>query len=105
VIDYKDAKIQLLDLPGIIEGAAKGNHHFSNATIVHGYQLGDSMMDDMITGRGRGKQVIGVARTSDMVLMMLEAEKADIQRELLTYVRASQIPSLHLTVVRGPERE
>jgi ribosome-interacting GTPase 1 len=60
VIEYKDAKIQLLDLPGIIEGAAKG--------------------------RGRGKQVIGVARTADMVLMMLEAEKADIQRELLTYV-------------------
>lgn len=66
VIDYKDAKIQLLDLPGIIEGASKG--------------------------RGRGKQVIGVARTSDMVLMMLEAEKADIQRELLTYVHIYDIP-------------
>jgi len=58
VIEHKDAKIQLLDLPGIIEGAAKG--------------------------KGRGKQVIGVARTSDMILMMLDAEKADIQRELLT---------------------
>jgi uncharacterized protein len=38
VINYKDAKIQLLDLPGIIEGAAKG--------------------------KGRGRQVIAVARTS-----------------------------------------
>jgi len=58
VIDYKDAKIQLLDLPGIIEGASKG--------------------------RGRGRQVIGVARTSDMLVMMLDASKAEIQKELLT---------------------
>jgi ribosome-interacting GTPase 1 len=56
--DYKDAKIQLLDLPGIIEGAAKG--------------------------KGRGRQVIGVARTSDLVIMMLDAGKAEIQKELLT---------------------
>jgi len=59
VIEYKDAKIQLLDLPGIIEGASKG--------------------------KGRGRQVIAVARTSDMVIMMLDAEKAHRQRELLTY--------------------
>lgn len=57
VIEYKDARIQLLDLPGIIEGAAKG--------------------------KGRGRQVIGVARTSDLVLMMLDAGKAEIQKELL----------------------
>lgn len=59
VLEYQDAKIQLLDLPGIIEGASKG--------------------------KGRGKQVIGVARTADLVLMMLDASKADIQRELLSY--------------------
>jgi len=58
VIDYKDAKIQLLDLPGIIEGASKG--------------------------KGRGRQVIGVARTSDLVVMMLDASKAELQKELLT---------------------
>src|SRR5271170_4914042 len=58
VIEYKDATIQLLDLPGIIEGAAKG--------------------------KGRGKQVIAVARTADVVLMMLDASKAEIQKELLT---------------------
>jgi len=58
VIEYKDARIQLLDLPGIIEGAAKG--------------------------KGRGRQVIGVARTSDLVVMMLDASKAEIQKELLT---------------------
>lgn len=57
VIEYNDAKIQLLDLPGIIEGAAKG--------------------------KGRGRQVIGVARSSDLVLMLLDAEKAERQKELL----------------------
>jgi len=57
VIEYKGANIQLLDLPGIIEGAAQG--------------------------KGRGRQVIAVARTSDMVMMMFEASKGEIQRELL----------------------
>jgi len=57
VIEYKGANIQLLDLPGIIEGAAQG--------------------------KGRGRQVIAVARTADVVLMMLDAMKGDIQRQLL----------------------
>merc|ERR1719210_55194 len=55
VIEYNGANIQLLDLPGIIEGAAKG--------------------------KGRGKQVIAVARTADCVLMVLDALKADNQKE------------------------
>ncbi|CAD8092507.1 unnamed protein product [Paramecium sonneborni] len=58
VIDYKDAKIQLLDLPGIIEGASEG--------------------------RGRGRQVIAVAKACDLVLMVLEADKAEDQRRKLT---------------------
>ncbi len=37
IINYKDTKIQLLDLPGIIEGAAQG--------------------------KGRGRQVIAVAKS------------------------------------------
>ncbi|VDL90599.1 unnamed protein product [Schistocephalus solidus] len=57
VIEYEGAKIQLLDLPGIIEGAAQG--------------------------KGRGRQVIAVARTADLVLMMLDATKPHVQRELL----------------------
>ena len=56
-IEYKGATIQLLDLPGIIEGAA--------------------------AGKGRGKQVIAVARTADLVLMMLDASKSLQQRRLL----------------------
>lgn len=57
VIKYEGAEIQLLDLPGIIEGAAQG--------------------------KGRGRQVIAVARTADMVLMMLDATKSEVQRRLL----------------------
>eukprot|EP00053_Salpingoeca_punica_P008655 m.77387 g.77387 ORF g.77387 m.77387 type:complete len:365 (+) comp14696_c0_seq1:121-1215(+) len=57
-IEYNGARIQLLDLPGIIEGASEG--------------------------KGRGRQVIAVARTADLILMMLDASKGEIQRHLLT---------------------
>lgn len=58
---YRGAKIQLLDLPGIIEGAKDG--------------------------KGRGRQVIGVARTCDLILIALDAMKSlqhkrIIEREL-----------------------
>ena len=51
VINYNDAKIQLLDLPGIIEGASEG--------------------------KGRGRQVIAVAKSSDLILMVLDAMKSE----------------------------
>ncbi|CAG0884619.1 unnamed protein product [Darwinula stevensoni] len=57
IIEYQGANIQLLDLPGIIEGAAQG--------------------------KGRGRQVIAVARTADLVLMMLDATKGEVQKGLL----------------------
>jgi len=61
VIYYKGAKIQLLDLPGIIEGAKDG--------------------------KGRGRQVIAVGRTCNLVLIVLDAlkplgHKRIIEREL-----------------------
>jgi len=58
VIQYKGAQIQLLDLPGIIEGAAEG--------------------------KGRGRQVIAVGRSSDLILMVLDASKGEVQKRLLT---------------------
>lgn len=58
VILYNDAKIQLLDLPGIISGAAQG--------------------------KGRGRQVIATARSADMIIMVLDATKDDAQRQMLT---------------------
>jgi len=57
VIEYNGARIQLLDLPGIIEGASEG--------------------------KGRGRQVIATARTADIVLMMLDASKGEVQKRLL----------------------
>jgi small GTP-binding protein len=49
VIKYKGAKIQLLDLPGIIEGAKDG--------------------------KGRGRQVIAVARTCSLIYIILDVLK------------------------------
>merc|ERR1712205_264540 len=61
VIHYKGAKIQLLDLPGIIEGAKDG--------------------------KGRGRQVISTARTCSLIVITLDAlkpltHKAVIEKEL-----------------------
>lgn len=33
-----------------------------------------------LPGKGRGRQVIAVARTADVVIMMLDATKGDVQR-------------------------
>jgi ribosome-interacting GTPase 1 len=49
VLEYGGAEIQILDLPGIIEGASEG--------------------------KGRGRQVISAAKTSDLILMILDATK------------------------------
>jgi small GTP-binding protein len=46
LMEYNGAKIQVLDLPGIMAGASEG--------------------------RGRGKEVLSVARTADLVLIMLD---------------------------------
>ncbi|QKX60904.1 uncharacterized protein TRUGW13939_08050 [Talaromyces rugulosus] len=57
VLEYGGAEVQILDLPGIIEGAAEG--------------------------KGRGRQVISTAKTSDLVVMILDATKRAEQRALL----------------------
>ncbi|EKX54676.1 hypothetical protein GUITHDRAFT_156794 [Guillardia theta CCMP2712] len=49
VMTHDGARIQILDLPGIIEGAKDG--------------------------KGRGRQVIGCARTCDLILLVLDATK------------------------------
>jgi len=74
---YKDANIQLLDLPGIIEGAANGKKVISQS----------NRLDVLLIGKGRGRQVIAVARTADLVLMMLDATKGEIQKYVLPHKR------------------
>lgn len=54
---YKGCKIQLLDLPGIIEGAKDG--------------------------KGRGRQVIGVARTCDLIMIVLDISKPVTHKKLI----------------------
>jgi len=50
LLEYNKAKIQILDLPGIIEGAKDG--------------------------KGRGREIISVARSADLLLIMLDAMNA-----------------------------
>ncbi|CAB0032611.1 unnamed protein product [Trichogramma brassicae] len=81
VIEYKGANIQLLDLPGIIEGAAQvGRVVYEKCSLMLKALL---TLLFLIQGKGRGRQVIAVARTADLVLMMLDATKQDVQRQLL----------------------
>ncbi len=60
MMEYKDAKIQIIDLPGIISEASEG--------------------------RGRGKEVLSVVRNADLILIVLDAKKVElldtIKREL-----------------------
>mmetsp|Transcript_6767 Transcript_6767/g.9912 ORF Transcript_6767/g.9912 Transcript_6767/m.9912 type:complete len:377 (-) Transcript_6767:85-1215(-) len=69
---YKGARIQVLDLPGIIEGAADG--------------------------KGRGRQVISTARTCNMILIVLDSSKPVthkkiIEAELFSFgIRINQSP-------------
>ena len=68
----KGARIQVLDLPGIIEGAAGG--------------------------RGRGRQVISTARTCNLILIVLDSakpvtHKKIIEQELFSFgIRVNQEP-------------
>ena len=60
IMRYKGAQIQILDIPGIIEGAQEG--------------------------KGRGREVLSIARKADLILIMLNATKQGeyevIMREL-----------------------
>ncbi|KAJ6947196.1 hypothetical protein NC651_001782 [Populus alba x Populus x berolinensis] len=74
IIHYNDTKIQLLDLPGIIEGASEG--------------------------KGRGRQVIAVSKSSDIVLMVLDASKSEGHRQILT----KELEAVGLRLNKKPPR-
>ena len=60
LLNYKHAKIQILDVPGIIEGAAAGT--------------------------GRGKEVLQVIRTAEMVLMVIDVFDPEHYAKLVSEV-------------------
>lgn len=71
MLEYKGAKIQIIDVPGLVEGAAKG--------------------------RGRGKEIISAVRNADMVLIITDVFNIDsleiIKKELYEGgVRLNQKP-------------
>jgi uncharacterized protein len=71
MMDYKGAKIQILDVPGLISGAA--------------------------SGKGKGKSVLAVARNSDLVIFVIEANHYEqlkiLEQELYeSGVRLNQEP-------------
>lgn len=82
IVNYRGAKLQMLDLPGIIEGAKDG--------------------------KGRGRQVIAVARTCSLILIILDVakplqHKLIIERELDGFgIRLNKQPPQ--IVVRKRER-
>lgn len=56
-MDIQGSRVQLLDLPGIVEGAS--------------------------SGIGRGRQVVAVAKTADLIIIMMDATKSHEQRPKL----------------------
>ena len=59
IIRHMGAKLQLLDLPGIIEGAKDG--------------------------KGRGRQVISTARTCNVIIIVLDASKPLTHKQLIEH--------------------
>ncbi len=70
LLEYRSAKIQILDLPGLISGASKG--------------------------KGRGREVLSVVRSADMILLFVDIYQFEIQvlvNELATAgIRLNQSP-------------
>ena len=61
IMDYKGAKIQIFDLPGIITGASKG--------------------------KGRGREILSVARNSDLILIVLDVFNPQHQKVIMEELR------------------
>ena len=65
MMEYKQAKIQILDVPGIVSGAA--------------------------SGKGRGKEVLAVIQNADLVLMVIDVNHPEHHPAILKEVWESRI--------------
>ena len=80
MMEYRGAKIQVLDLPGIIKGAS--------------------------TGKGLGKRILSVARTADLVLLVLDVFQPYHEDVLVNElgnigIRLNQLPP-NITIEKAP---
>ncbi len=80
MMDYRGAKIQVLDLPGIIKGAS--------------------------TGKGLGKRILSVARTADLVILLLDVFQPYHENVLVKElgnigIRLNQLPP-NITIEKAP---
>jgi len=64
-LDYKNTKIQILDVPGIVKGAA--------------------------SGRGRGKEVLSVIRNADLILILVDVNAPNQYESILKEVYDSDV--------------
>jgi len=77
VMNYKHAHIQIIDVPGVVSGAA--------------------------AGRGRGKEVLGMLRNADLILILIDALSPQHYKALLQEIFDSGIrinqkkPDVHIT--------
>lgn len=65
LLEHKYAKIQIIDVPGIVHGAA--------------------------SGKGRGKEVLGIIRSADLVLILVDAQNPSHYNALLKEVYEADI--------------
>lgn len=65
LMEHKYAKIQIIDLPGIVSGAA--------------------------SGKGRGKEILGILRNADLILILVEALNPKHYKAMLKEVYAAGI--------------
>jgi small GTP-binding protein len=65
MLKYKGAYIQIFDIPGIITGAS--------------------------LGKGRGKEVLSVARASDLLVIMIDVERINLLEKIVSELEASGI--------------
>ncbi|MFP4111818.1 MAG: OBG GTPase family GTP-binding protein [Candidatus Woesearchaeota archaeon] len=65
LLEYNHAKIQILDMPGIVHGAA--------------------------SGRGRGKEVLACLRTADLILILLDVNHPEHYKAIVKEVRETGV--------------
>ena len=95
MLEYGGAEIQVLDLPGIIEGAAEGKGR--GRQVISAAKVSESRREDLEKYYELRETDMG-EQTSDLVLMILDATKRAEQRALLE----AELESVGIRLNRDP---